>query len=88
MSVTGSLQFGVFLLSLFEDGDIRVGILPEGEEVLVSLASCAERLATIQVATPGKGSEARILSAGNQNRDGDSGLAWTPDGKIVHTSVQ
>ena len=44
-------------------------------------------LATIQVATPGKGSEARTLSAGNQNRDGDSGLAWTPGGKIVHTSV-
>ena len=45
-------------------------------------------LATIKVATPGKGSEARTLSAGNQNRDGNSGLAWTPDGKIVYTSVR
>ena len=44
-------------------------------------------LTTIQVATPGKEAEARLLSAGNQNRDGNNGLAWTPDGKIVYTSV-
>ena len=44
-------------------------------------------LTTIQVATPGKESEARSLSAANQNRDGVGGLAWTPDGKIVYRSV-
>src|SRR5271157_511533 len=44
-------------------------------------------LATLQVARPGKESEARTLSAGNQNGDGDNGLAWTPDGKIVYCSV-
>ncbi len=41
-------------------------------------------LTTLQVATPGKESEARSLSAENQNRDGREGLAWTPDGKIVY----
>ena len=51
------------------------------------LALQEQILTTLQVATPGKESEARTLSAGNQNRDGDSGLAWTPGGKIVHTSV-
>jgi eukaryotic-like serine/threonine-protein kinase len=45
-------------------------------------------LATVQVATPGKESEARSLSAENQNRDGESGLAWTPDGKIVYRAVR
>ena len=44
MGVTGSLQFGVFPLGLFDDGDIRVGVLPKGEEVRASLASCAERM--------------------------------------------
>ena len=44
-------------------------------------------LATIQVATPGKESEARPLSAENQNHDGRWGLAWTPDGKIVYYST-
>jgi len=29
----GSRQFGIFSLSLFEDGDVRVGVFPEGEEV-------------------------------------------------------
>jgi Tol biopolymer transport system component len=43
--------------------------------------------ATLQVATPGKESEARTLSAGNQTCDGCAGLAWTPDGKIVYYSV-
>ena len=51
------------------------------------LALQEQILATLQVATPGKESEARTLSAGNQNRDGDNGLAWTPDGKIVYCSV-
>jgi Tol biopolymer transport system component/tRNA A-37 threonylcarbamoyl transferase component Bud32 len=41
-------------------------------------------LTTIQVATPGKESEARSLSAGNQSY---GGLAWTPDGKIVYYSA-
>jgi Tol biopolymer transport system component len=41
---------------------------------------------TLQVATPGKESEARILSTGYQNTDGIGGLAWTPDGKIVYSS--
>ena len=50
------------------------------------LALQRQVLATIQVATPGKESEARPLSAGNQNCDGRNGLAWTPDGKIVYTS--
>jgi serine/threonine protein kinase/Tol biopolymer transport system component len=44
-------------------------------------------LSTLQVAVPGKEAEARSLSAGNQSRDGYSGVAWTPDGKIVYRSV-
>jgi eukaryotic-like serine/threonine-protein kinase len=44
-------------------------------------------LTTLQVAAPSKASEARTLSAGNQTRDGDNGLAWTPDGEIVYRSV-
>jgi serine/threonine protein kinase/Tol biopolymer transport system component len=43
-------------------------------------------LTTLQVATPGKESEARTLSAGSQNRDGLDGLAWLPGGKIVYSS--
>ena len=50
------------------------------------LALQEQMLATLQVATPGKESEARTLSAGNQNRDGANGLSWTPDGKIVYSS--
>lgn len=50
------------------------------------LALQDQTLATIQVATPGKESEARTLSSGNQSRDGEDGLAWTPDGKIVYFS--
>jgi Tol biopolymer transport system component len=42
-------------------------------------------LNTIQVTAPGKESESRSLSAGNQNRDGVSGVAWTPDGKIIYS---
>ena len=45
-------------------------------------------LTTIQVATPGKESEAHSLSAENQNRDGQWGLAWTPHGKFVYRSVR
>jgi serine/threonine protein kinase/Tol biopolymer transport system component len=41
---------------------------------------------TLQVVTPGKESEARTLSTGNQNQDGRRGLAWTTDGKIVYSS--
>jgi Tol biopolymer transport system component len=41
---------------------------------------------TLQVASPGKGFEARSLSAGDQDRDGLNGLGWTPDGKIVYYS--
>ncbi len=44
-------------------------------------------LTTIQVATPGKESESRTLSTGNQNDDGAYGVALTPDGKIVYSSV-
>ncbi len=44
-------------------------------------------LTTLQVATPGRESEARPLSSGNQTFDGSSGLAWTPEGKIVYCSV-
>ncbi len=29
------LKFGVFGFGLFEDGDVGVGVFPEGEEVLV-----------------------------------------------------
>ena len=50
------------------------------------LALQRQIFATIQVATPGKESEARTLSAGNQTYDGQWGLAWTPDGKIVYSS--
>jgi len=45
-----------------------------------------EVLATVQVATPAKEFEAKTLSTGNQTHDGYSGLAWTPDGKIVYSS--
>ena len=51
------------------------------------LALQEQILASVQVTTPGKESEASTLSAGNQNGDGDNGLAWTPDGKIVYCSV-
>jgi len=44
-------------------------------------------LEAIEVTAPGKDSETRTLSAGNQNRDGVQGLAWAPDGKIVYVSV-
>ena len=43
-------------------------------------------LATLQVATPAKEFEAKTLSAGNQTCDGQWGLAWTPDEKIVYSS--
>ena len=49
------------------------------------LLECKQRVR--EGAAPGKESEARILSAGNQTRDGDNGLAWTPDGKIVYRTV-
>jgi serine/threonine protein kinase/Tol biopolymer transport system component len=52
------------------------------------LAGLHQLLTTIQVATPGKESEARSLSAGNRNADGENGLAWTPDGKIVYSSAR
>jgi serine/threonine protein kinase/Tol biopolymer transport system component len=51
------------------------------------LALQEQILSTIQIATPGKESEARPLSAENQNLDGQGGLAWTPDGKIVYSSA-
>ncbi len=41
----------------------------------------------IEVVTPGRESEARSVSAGNQDDDGQSGLSWTPDGKIVYFSA-
>ena len=44
-------------------------------------------LEAIEFTSPGKESETRTASAGNQNRDGYYGLAWTPDGKIVYVSV-
>ena len=50
------------------------------------LAVQEQILATLQVATPGKESEASRLSAGDQSHDGRLGLAWTADGKIVYYS--
>ena len=44
-------------------------------------------LTTIQIAKPGKESETQSVSAGNQNSDGFSGLAWAPDGKVVYYSA-
>jgi Tol biopolymer transport system component len=61
-----------------------VGISADGKSLL---ALQHQTLATLQVATPGKESEAHPLSAGTQNYDGTYGLAWTPDGKIVYFSV-
>jgi serine/threonine protein kinase/Tol biopolymer transport system component len=52
------------------------------------LALQEQLMATLQVATPGKESEARTLSAGNKTCDGEFGLAWTPDGRIVYHSVR
>jgi serine/threonine protein kinase/Tol biopolymer transport system component len=57
---------------------------PDGKTLL---ALQEQILATLQIATPGKESEASTLSAGNQNGDGDNGLAWTADGRIVYCSV-
>jgi len=51
------------------------------------LALQHQTLATVLVATPGKESEARTLSAGNQNGDGYLALSWTPDGRIVYGSA-
>ena len=42
---------------------------------------------TVQVATPGKESEARTLSVGNQDHDGYIGVGWTPDGRIVYQTT-
>jgi Tol biopolymer transport system component len=61
-----------------------VGVSADGKSLL---ALQHQTLATLQVATPGKEPEARTLSAGNQNLDGWWGLAWTPDGKVVYSSV-
>ncbi|MFZ0818466.1 MAG: protein kinase [Candidatus Acidiferrales bacterium] len=63
---------------------LRIRASADGKTLLVVQEQI---FAAIQVATPGKESEAHLVSAGNQNRDGDNGLAWTPDGKIVYTSV-
>ena len=52
------------------------------------LALQEQLMATLQVATPGKESEARTLSAGNKTYDGEFGLAWTPDGRVVYHSVR
>jgi Tol biopolymer transport system component len=52
----------------------------------VLLALQYQILTAIQVATPGKESEALSLSAGDQDRDGVNGLAWAPGGKIVYYS--
>ena len=60
-----------------------VGVSADGKSLL---ALQSQTLATLQVATPGKESEAHPLSAGTQNYDGWLGLAWTPDGKIVYYS--
>jgi Tol biopolymer transport system component len=61
-----------------------VGVSADGKSLL---ALQHQTLATLQVATPGKESEARALSAGKQNEDGQWGLAWTPEGKIVYYSA-
>jgi Tol biopolymer transport system component len=42
---------------------------------------------SIQVASAHAQDEPRSLSAGNENYDGVTGLAWTPDGHIVYLSV-
>ncbi len=46
-----------------------------------------EILSSIQIVTPGKESEVHPVISGNQNRDGDNGLALAPDGRIIYTSV-
>jgi len=50
------------------------------------LALQSQTLATLQIAMGGDKTEPRPLSAGNQSRDGQDGLGWTPDGKIVYFS--
>src|SRR5208282_952756 len=57
---------------------------PDGKTLL---ALQWQVLVTLQVATPGRESEARTLSAGNQDHDGFCGLGWTPDGKIVYQTT-
>jgi dipeptidyl aminopeptidase/acylaminoacyl peptidase len=44
-------------------------------------------LPTVQIVTPGKESEARSLSVGNQSLDGYIGVAWTSAGRVVYRSV-
>jgi serine/threonine protein kinase/Tol biopolymer transport system component len=61
----------------------RVRVSADGKTLL---ALQDQTLATIQVAAPGKEAETKTLSAGDRNRDGQDGLAWTPDGEIVYFS--
>jgi Tol biopolymer transport system component len=56
-------------------------------DAMTLLALQSQPLVAIQATTPGNESDARPLSAGNQSVDGARGLAWTPEGKIVYSSV-
>lgn len=61
----------------------------------VSLAVNSNRLVTTKanysanlwIAPYGKAGRAIQVTSGNSIDDGESGLAWTPDGKIVYTSI-
>ena len=50
-----SLQFRVFRLGLLEDGDVRVGVLPKGEEVLVGRAGIGKGIGLGRPWAPGLG---------------------------------
>src|SRR5215469_12900625 len=78
-STTGTRQITHDLSSY-----VSVRVSADGKSLL---ALQEQIISTIQVAIPGKETEARSLSAGNQNRDGYIGVAWTPEGSIVYRSL-
>ena len=46
-----------------------------------------ERLINIWIAPGGDASRAKQITSGSGREDGVAGLAWTPDGRIIHYSV-
>jgi Tol biopolymer transport system component len=51
------------------------------------LSSLNQLNVTLQVVTPGREPQAKIVSTGDQTTDGWMGLAWAPNGKIVYMSI-
>ena len=51
------------------------------------LATQGQMMITLQVDVPGKESEAKTLSVGNETRDGWQGVACAPNGKIIYMAI-